>query len=170
VKRALIRKTVTIGALAAAAALAAPAGASPSPGGESPPFNLEVILRDVTDGSGFGHVKFRQPIDADKIVYLDTWVRSLAPGRSYLLQRAVDAALDGECTSAAWLTLGKGLEPQAITTDERGTGREQLFRDLTAVPTGTRFDIHFQVIDAETGAPVLASGCYRFAVRGGHDG
>jgi hypothetical protein len=167
VKRALIRKVITIGALAAASALAAPTGASPS---ESPPFNLEVILRDVVDGSGFGHVKFRQPVDADKIVYLDTWVRDLAPNRSYLLQRAVDTKLDGECTSTAWLTLGRGLVPQAITTDERGTGREPLFRDLTAVPTGTRFDIHFQVVDAETGIPVLASGCYRFGVRAGHGG
>lgn len=168
-KHALIRKAITIGALAVATALAAPAGASPPPGPESPPFNLEVILRDVADGSGFGHVKFRQPVDADKIVYLDTWVRDLAPSRSYLLQRAVDTTLDGECTSTAWLTLGKGLVPQAITTDERGTGRESLFRDLTAVPTGTRFDIHFRVIDAETGTPALASGCYRFGVREGHD-
>jgi hypothetical protein len=165
-KRTFIRRVITIGALAAASALAVPAGASPS---ESPPFNLEVVLRDVADGSGFGHVKFRQAVDADKIVSLDTWVRDLAPDRSYRLQRAVDTTLDGECTSSAWLTLGMGLVPQAITTDERGTGREPLFRDLTAVPTGTRFDIHFRVIDAETGVPVLASGCYRFVVRAGHD-
>jgi hypothetical protein len=33
-------------------------------------FNLEVVLR----GDGFSLVKFRQPNDADKIVYLDTWV------------------------------------------------------------------------------------------------
>ena len=166
-KRALIPKAVTIGALAAVSVLAAPIGASPS---ESPPFNLEVILRDVADGSGFGHVKFRQAVDAQKIVTLDTWVRDLTPGRSYLLQRAVDTTLDGNCSSSAWLTLGMGLTPQAITTDERGTGREPLFRDLTTVPTGMRFDIHFQVIDAETRLPVLASDCYRFIVRGGHDG
>lgn len=165
-KRALIRKAVTIGALAAASVLAAPVGASPS---ETPPFNLEVILRDVAGDSGFGHVKFRQAVDAAKTVDLDTWVRGLAPGRSYLLQRAVDTTLDGDCTSVAWLTLGKGLVPQVITTDERGTGREDLFRDLTAVPTGMAFDIHFRVIDAETGIPVLASGCYRFVVRAGHD-
>lgn len=164
-KRALIR---TIGALAVASALAAPTGASPPPGPENPPFNLEVILSDVADGGGFGHVKFRQDVDVDKIVDLDTWVRGLAPGRSYLLQRAVDTTLDGACSSAAWLTLGKGLVPQAITTDERGTGREQLFRDLAAIPTGTRFDVHFRVIDAGTGLPVLASGCYSFVVRAGH--
>ena len=92
-KRTFIRRVITIGALAAASALAVPAGASPS---ESPPFNLEVILRDVADGSGLGHVKFREPVDADRVVFLDTWVRDLAPSRRYLLQRAVDTTLDGD--------------------------------------------------------------------------
>ena len=30
--------------------------------------------------------------------------------------------------------------------------------------TGTQFDVDFRVIDAITSVPVLASGCYRFAV------
>ena len=59
-------------------------------GPETPPFNNEIILRDPSGGSAFGHVKFRQPNDADLIVYLDTWVRDLAPNTSYRLQRAVD--------------------------------------------------------------------------------
>ena len=154
-------------ALAAAAlALAGPAGADgPSWGPETPPFNIEVVLRDVAGGSGFGLVKFRQPNDDAKIIYLDTWVRGLAPNHGYLLQRAVDTTLDGICSNTTmWLTLGKGLVPQAIVTDERGTGREALFRDLAVVATGTQFDIHFRVIDAATGVPVLASGCYRFTV------
>jgi hypothetical protein len=155
---------VTVFAAAAAALFAFGAKAEPSWGPETPPFNVEVILRDVSGGQGFGHVKFRQPNDADKIVYLDTWVRDLAPNHSYLLQRAVDTVLDGNCTSTAWLTLGKGLVPQAITTDDRGIGREDLFRDLAAVPTGSQFDIHFRVIDAVTSAPVLQSDCYRFTV------
>ena len=46
-------------------------------GPETPPFNDEIILRDVTGAGGFGHVAFRQPKDADRIVYLDTWVRDL---------------------------------------------------------------------------------------------
>jgi hypothetical protein len=156
---------VTLGVAALAAAVF-PFGATAGPpaGPESPRFNLEVILRDVTGGRGFGHVKFRQPKDADKIVFLDTWVRDLAPNHSYLLQRAVDTILDGNCTSTAWLTLGKGLVPQAIATDDRGTGREDLFRDLAAAPTGAQFDIHFQVIDEVTFAPVLQSDCYRFTV------
>ena len=129
-------------------------------GPETPHFNLEVIL----GGEGFGHVKFRQPNDADQIVYLDTWVRGLAPNTSYLLQRAVDTTLDGNCTSTSWLTLGKGAAPQAITTDERGTGREALFRSLATFPVGSRFDIHFRVIDAATSAPVLESGCYEFTI------
>jgi len=122
--------------------------------------NLEVILR----GDGFGLVKFRQPKDEEAIVYLDTWVRDLEPNTSYLLQRAVDATVDGDCTSSAWLTLGKGTVPQSILTDENGTGREALFRNLSAVAPGTRFDIHFRVIKAATSAVVLESGCYEFAV------
>src|SRR5215510_11951694 len=88
----------------------------PSWGPESPNFNLEVILR----GEGFGHVKFRQNNDAPFIINLDVWVRDLKPNTSYLLQRAVDTIVDDNCTSTAWLTLGKGLQPQSITTD--GTG------------------------------------------------
>jgi hypothetical protein len=156
---------VTVGVAALTASVCAfGANAGPPWGPETPPFNIQVILRDVTGGQRFGHVKFRQPNDATKIVFLDTWVRDLAPNHSYLLQRAVDTVLDGNCMSTTWLTLGKGLVPQAITTDDRGTGREDLFRDLAAVATGSQFDIHFRVIDAVTFAPVLQSDCYRFTV------
>jgi hypothetical protein len=144
-------------ALSAAAAQADPA---------TPNFNLQVILRPVAGGpdDGFGLVKFRQPNDADKIVYLDVWVRDLAPNHGYYLQRATDSNVDGDCTGTNWLTLGRGLVPEAITTDETGTGRAELFRDLAAVPLGSRFDIHFRVIDAVTSAVVLQSGCYEFTV------
>jgi hypothetical protein len=110
-------------------------------------------------GSGFGHVKFRQPNDADKIVYLDTWVRDLAPNHKYVLQRAVDApnVVDGNCTSDTWLDLGE------IQTDDLGTGSAALFRNLPP-SVGTTFDIHFQVVDADTRTPVLESGCYQFTV------
>jgi len=145
-----------------AAILAAGANANP----ESPPFNVEVVLRDVGEGKGFGHVKFRQPNDDQKVVFLDTWVRDLAPDHGYLLQRAVDTALDGNCTSTGWLTLGKGSDPAAITTDDRGTGRADLWRSLASAPTGAQFDIHLRVIDAMSSAPLLQSGCYRFTVRG----
>ena len=129
-------------------------------GPETPHFNLEVILR----GDGFGHVKFRQPNDDEQIVYLDTWVRDLAPNTAYSLQRAVDTNIDGNCTSAAWLTLGKGATPQSIVTDDNGTGRADLFRSLAAFPPGSRFDIHFRVINAATSAVVLESGCYEFTI------
>ena len=142
---------------------ASPTGAALSAsswGPETPHFNLEVILR----GEGFGLVKFRQPNDADQIVYLDTKVRDLAPNTSYLLQRAVDATVDDICTSDVWLTLGKGSVAQSITTDEQGTGQEQLFRDLAAFPAGTEFDIHFRVINQATSAVVLQSECYQFTI------
>jgi hypothetical protein len=131
-------------------------------GPETPNFNLEVILRGA--GAGFGLVKFRQPNDADLIIYLDTWVRGLAPNTSYQLQRAVDTNIDGNCTGASWLTIGKGATPQAIVTDDQGTGREELFRSVAAFPVGSQFDIHFRVIEAATSAVVLESGCYHYTI------
>jgi hypothetical protein len=142
---------------------AAPTGSAPSYaswGPETPNFNLEVVLR----GQGFGLVKFRQPNDAQKIVYLDTWVSGLAPNSEYLLQRAVDVTIDDNCTGTEWLTLGRGVQPQSIATDAGGTGRAELFRDLSAVPLGTEFDIRFRVIDAVTQTVVLESGCYQFRI------
>jgi hypothetical protein len=153
-------------ALAAVTAAAAQAEVGPPWGPATPNFNLEVILRPVAGGpeNGFGLVKFRQPKDADKIVYLDVWVRDLAPNHGYYLQRAVDSNVNDVCAGTNWLTLGQGPLPEAITTDERGTGRAGLFRDLAAIPLGTEFDIHFRVIDAVTSAVVLESGCYQFVV------
>lgn len=131
-------------------------------GPETPNFNLEVILRG--EGGGFGLVKFRQPNDADLIIYLDTWVRDLAPNTSYQLQRAVDTDLDGNCASTGWLTLGRGATPQAIVTDDGGTGRAELFRSVAALPVGSRFDIHFRVVVAGTSTVVLESGCYQYTI------
>ena len=128
--------------------------------------NLQAILRPAEgapDG-GFGLVKFRQPKDADKIVYLDVWVRDLAPNHSYYFQRATDTTVDNECTGTNWLTLGQGTVAQAIATDETGTGRADLFRNLASIPLGTEFDIHFRVIDAETSTVVLQSTCYQYTV------
>jgi len=131
----------------------------------NPTFNLEVILRGE-DGR-LGHVKFRQDVDQSKIVVLGTWVRGLETNHQYLLQRAVDAAnvVDGDCTSTNWLTLGKGLTPQSILTDDNGKGSEELWRDVSAVASGTAFDIHFRVLDATTMAIVLTSDCYQYVVR-----
>jgi len=128
--------------------------------------NAEVILRPVvsTPDAGFGLVKFRQPKDADTIVYLDVWVRDLAPNHSYYLQRATDSTVNDECTGTNWLTLGQGSVAQAITTDEMGTGRADLFRNLATIPLGTQFDIHFRIVDAATMAVALESACYQYTV------
>ncbi|HEU5167439.1 MAG TPA: hypothetical protein VFU29_17970 [Chitinophagaceae bacterium] len=138
---------------------------SKSPTPANPPFNLEVILRG--NGGRFGHVKFRQDNDVDRIVNLGVWVRDLAPNHEYKLQRAVDAAnvVDGNCTSTAWLTLGLGSTAQSIFTDENGIGNQDLWRSLSAFPSGSSFDIHFQVIDAVSSAVVLISDCYKFTIR-----
>ncbi len=146
------------------ATVVAAAGSSQSAAAEQPPFNLEAILR----GDGFGLVKFRQERDAThNIVSLDVWVRDLLANTSYSLQRATDVTLDGVCTGTNWLTLGEGSTPHPLVTDDSGTARAALWRDLSAVAPNTTFDIHFRVIENGT-SPVqvaLQSDCYRFVVR-----
>ena len=128
-------------------------------------FDLNISLHNKGVERGF--IKFRQDPDPAKIITLDIWVQHLEPGREYLLQRAVDAVneVDGNCTSTTWLTLGKGLVPQSILTDKHGNGSEALWRDVTAAVSGSKFDIHFQVIDAVTLAVVLTSDCHQYEVR-----
>lgn len=83
-----------------------------------------------------------------------------------MLQRAVNPiTYNTGCSSIAWLTLGKGLQPQAIETDEHGNGKANLWRDVTATARGTSFHIHFQVIDATNLATVLTSDCFDYTVR-----
>ena len=130
---------ITVAGLVALTTLAAAATSAdavgPPWGPATPNFNLEVVLRPVAGASdgGCGLVKFRQPKDADKIVYLDVWVRDLAANRSYNLQRATDTNVNDTCAGTNWLTLGQGLVPAAITTDQTGTGRADLFRNLAEV-------------------------------------
>jgi len=130
-------------------------------GPETPPFNFEAILRG--DNGAFGHVKVRQPNDAELVFRLDPWVRNLAPNTSYRLQRAVDTDVNDVCTGTAWLTLGEGPTPHAIVTDDRGTGRAALWRAVTS-PIGAKFDVHFRVIKDGTSVVVLESDCYQFVI------
>jgi hypothetical protein len=146
-------------AFAMLALLAAPAFAGWGPA--TPNFNLEAQLGPVAgEADGFGLVKFRQPKDGDTIVYLDVWVRDLAPDRTYVVQRAVDTNVDGDCTGTNWSmpTLGE------VTTDDTGTGRASLTRPLPGALLGVEFDIHFRVIDKVSSAVVLESACYQFTV------
>lgn len=130
---------------------------------DKPNYNLEVKLNG--DGNRSGHIHFRQDKDPAKIITLDTKVHHLEPTTEYLLQRAVDVNLDGNCTGTNWLTLGHGLQPQSILTDHKGNGNEELWRDVSAIPSGTTFDIHFRVINKLTLAVVLTSDCYQYTVR-----
>ena len=135
--------------------------------GDTPNYNLELILRPAGTGDGFGHVKFRQDgNDGVQRIDLGVWVRDLEPGTEYLLQRAVDANLDGVCTGTNWLTLGEGPVPQSITTDDRGSAKQDLFR-VVLNPPGSTFDIIQRIIrkgDATMHA-VLISDCFQFSVR-----
>ena len=128
-------------------------------------YNLEVVLQG--DGNQSGHIHFRQDRDPAKIITLFTKLHNLLPDHEYQLQRAVDPAnvVDGNCTSTAWLTLGLGLTPHAILTDDLGNGELEFWRDVSAVPSGAMFDIHFQVIDATSKSAVLTSDCYQYTVR-----
>ena len=130
------------------------------------PRNFVALLHPVSGGPAhaFGVVLFRQPHDAEKVAFLDVWTLGLAPNHSYSLQRATDPIVDDDCQGTNWLTLGRGLEPQAIDTNEQGFGRAHLFRDLATVPDGTRFDIQFRVIDSVTQDVVLVSSCHQFTV------
>ena len=137
------------------------------------PYDLDVVLHglggkfSLGEGKPEGFLKFRQDPDPAKIIDLDIWVKGLGANHEYQLQRAVDAinVVDGECTSTTWLTLGKGLTAQSILTNSEGAGHEALWRDVSAVPSGSAFDIHFQVIDKATGEVVLTSDCLNYVVR-----
>ena len=128
-----------------------------------PNYNLDVTLRGSGKASGF--VKFQQFTDSPFTIFLDTSVQGLDPSTNYGLQRAVDTNLDGNCSSSSWLTLGKGLQAQAILTDTQGGGIAALFRYVSAFSSGTTFDIHFQVINLQTSVVVLTSDCYQYTVK-----
>jgi len=127
------------------------------------PYNLDVDL--VGSANSKGDIKFRQDPDPEKIITLDTKIQHLQGNHDYVLQRAVDQTIDGNCTSTAWLTLGLGLTPQSIFTNGGGNGHEELWRDISVAPTGAVFDIHFRIVDAVDNAVVLTSGCYQYTVR-----
>jgi hypothetical protein len=129
-----------------------------------PNYNLNVFLQGESKWS-FAFIRFRQYQNETQMIHLDTWVHHLEPNTSYSLQRAVDTTLDGNCTSTAWLTLGEGLVAKSIVTDSRGSGSAELFRSVAAIPVGTTFDIHFQIVKEGTTEVVLASDCYEYTVR-----
>lgn len=130
-----------------------------------PNYNINVVLHPIDKSEGIGLIKFRQDEDGAQFINLDTRVHGLEPNTSYLLQRAVDTDLDGECASTTWLTLGKGLDPYPIVTDDRGFGSAELFRSVSAIAVGSTFDIHFQIVKQSTMEVVLSSDCYEYTVR-----
>jgi hypothetical protein len=135
------------------------------------PYDLDVTLHSNdtkkfdSKSSSFGFIKFRQDPSVPLTITLDTWVFNLTPNQDYLLQRAVNPITDNDCTSTAWLTLGKGLVSQTIHTDGFGNGMENLFRNVPASSEGTTLRIHFQIIDAVSLATVLTSDCDQYTVR-----
>ena len=130
----------------------------------APHYNLNVFLKG-TSATACGYVEFRQEVDGAQFIHLDTWVHGLEPGTAYSLQRAVDTTLDGNCTSTTWLTLGKGLTAENITTDANGSGYAELFRSVSMIAVGTTFDIHFQIIKVSDSSVVLTGDCYQYTVR-----
>lgn len=51
-------------------------------------------------------------------------------------------------TGLTLLLLSACAGREVTITDSRGTGREDLFRNLGALAPGTTFDVHFRVVDA----------------------
>jgi len=137
------------------------------PGPDDSGFNLDVVLRGDAKSSpgGSGYIEFRQDPDTARIIDLNTWVHNLEPNHSYLLQRATNPITDPDCSSTAWLTLGLGLTPQNIQTDDHGDGHADFWRAVTSIARGTQFHIHFQIVDATTLSTVLTSDCYEYTVR-----
>jgi hypothetical protein len=132
---------------------------------DHPFYDLNVLLFASARSSELGFIQFRQNADEPKVIHLDTRVHGLEPNTNYLLQRAVDTVLDGNCTSSTWLTLGAGLSPLAIVTNDKGFGEAELFRSVAAIAAGTTFDIHFQIIKESTLEVVLTSDCYQYTVQ-----
>lgn len=132
--------------------------------GDGPNYNLNVFLQGESKWS-FGFLRFRQYENETQMIHLDTWVHHLEPNTSYQLQRAVDTTIDGNCTSTGWLTLGEGLVAKSIVTDSKGSGSAELFRSVAAIPVGSTFDIHFQIVKEGTTEVVLTSDCYEYTVR-----
>jgi hypothetical protein len=163
----LLNLVALLATLAALGAAAAAGNSGPEP--EDSEFEFRAVLRPAADPDGLGKVRFRQPVDADKKVYLDVWMRDLAPNHGYYLERAAEpTAVDGNpaCAEANWARLGKPDPPELIVTNDIGTGTAAgLWRNLAMFATGTQFDIAFRVVDATTGAVVLKSGCYHFTLR-----
>ena len=140
--------------------LSGPSGAVSSATSPVPHFNLTAVLK----GDGFGLLALRQEKNpTENILFMDVWVRSLLPNTSYDLQRAVDAPRDGVCTGTNWLSMGQGTAPQPILTDDKGTGRAELWRALP--PTVSPSDIHFRVVPTGTSQAVLHSDCYQLLLR-----
>ena len=133
-------------------------------GEDGPNYDLNVRLMGAKPNQA-GFIAFRQFPSETQFIHLYTFVKGLEPNTSYLLQRAVDTTLDGDCTSASWLTLGKGLDPQSITTNRAGFGQEELNRSVSAIPVGSTFDIHFQIVKESTMEVVLTSDCYEYTIR-----
>lgn len=126
-------------------------------------YNLQVILRGQ-GSKALGLIKFRQYRDESQMIHLGVWVHDLQPNTNYILQRAVDTNLDGNCTGTNWLTLGQGLTPKSIVTDDKGSGDAELFRSVAAIPVGSTFDIHFQILKEGTTMVVMSSDCYQYTV------
>ena len=137
----------------------------PPPDNSGYNLNVSLVGDNKTGPKSYGYIEFRQDPDTARIIDLNTWVYHLEANHSYLLQRAVNLITDPDCSSTAWLTLGIGLQPQAIITDSHGDGHADLWRAVTSIARGTQFHIHFQIIDATTLSTVLTSGCYDYTVR-----
>jgi hypothetical protein len=128
----------------------------------TPPFDINVLLFSANRVEGL--ILFRQPNDGVTTIFLETYLGGLKPNHDYYLERAAQTLGLG-CTDAGWLRLGLGTVVTPIHTNWRGFGAATLNRTLPPALIGVSFDIHFRVLDAETGAVVLQSKCRQYTAR-----
>ncbi len=129
----------------------------------TPPYDINVLLFATNRVEGL--ILFRQPDDGATTIFLETYLGRLKPNHDYYLERAAQTLGLG-CVDGGWLRLGLGTVVTPIHTNYRGFGAATLYRTLPATLIGVSFDIHFRVLDAETGAVVLESKCKQYTVRG----
>jgi hypothetical protein len=128
----------------------------------TPPYDINVLLFAANRVEGL--ILFRQPDDGATTIFLETYLARLKPNHDYYLERAAQTLGLG-CADAGWLRLGLGTVVTPIHTNWRGFGAATLNRTLPAALVGVSFDIHFRVLDSETGAVVLESKCRQYTVR-----
>jgi hypothetical protein len=97
-------------------------------------------------------------------------VRGAPPNTTYLVQRKVDLAVDGNCTGAAYVTfpIPQSSGPLVqLTTSAGGAGAAHFDLQLPGFADDSQFDVTFRLIEdsPNPGGTELRTGCVTVTVR-----